>query len=341
MTAASFALLSSFLLIFLEACATPGNPTLTRYEYTRPEMGVRFRIVLYSPDELTADSASSAAFARIKELNAIMSDYEYESELSRLSRTSGKGMDVPLGSDLWAVLERAQALARRSNGAFDITVGPCVNLWRKARRIRQMPDPSELTDARKAVGFQNLKLNSTTHTAQLRVPGMRLDLGGIAKGYAVDEALKILRHRGVARAMVAADGDIGVGDPPPGKRGWIIAIAALDVPSAPTNRYVLLKHAAISTSGDLSQRLEIGGVRYSHIVDPHTGIGLTDHSLVTVIARDSMTADSLTKVVSVLGPMKGLGIIENTPGTAARVVRSPKDKIEIYESARFRRFLAP
>ena len=203
-----------------------------------------------------------------------------------------------------------------------------------------MPAPERLSEERKAVGYRNLQLDPKTRAARLLVPGMRLDLGGIAKGYAVDEALKVLRARGIDRALVGGDGDIVVGEPPPGKPGWRIGMATLDVPNAPTNRYVLLKQAAISTSGDLSQRLEIGGVRYSHIVNPHTGLGVTDHSLVTVIARDSTTADSLATAVSVLGPEKGMKLIKETTGAAARIVRSPGEKIETYESRRFKAFLA-
>jgi thiamine biosynthesis lipoprotein len=337
-----FVLFVAFCVVLLCSCAhlksTAPDTPLGRYEFTQPQMGVAFRMVLYAPNEAKAESAAAAAFNRIKELNAIMSDYETDSELSRLSRTSGQGIEVALSPDLFAILERSQALAQRSGGAFDVTVGPCVNLWRRARRVRQSPDATRLAEARKAVGYRNLQLSPKTRTARLLVPGMRLDLGGIAKGYAVDEALKVLRVQGVERALVGGDGDIAVSEPPPGKTGWRIGIATLDVPNAPTNRYVLLQHAAISTSGDLSQRLEIGGVRYSHIVDPHTGIGMTDHSLVTVIARDSTTADSLATAVSVLGPEKGLKLIEKTPGAAARIVRRPGEKIESYESAGFKKF---
>ena len=131
---------------------------------------------------------------------------------------------------------------------------------------------------------------------------------------------------------------MAVSDPPPGKKGWRIELAALDATNAPPARFVSLSHAALATSGDLFQRLEIDGRRYSHIVDPHTGIGLTDHSLVNVIAPDCITADSLTKVVSVLGPKKGLDFIEATPRAAARVIRQPGDKIELNESSRFGRF---
>jgi thiamine biosynthesis lipoprotein len=217
-------------------------------------------------------------------------------------------------------------------------VGPCVNLWRRARRQHQLPDPERLAQARQAVGYQHLRLNPKRRTVELLVPNMRLDLGGIGKGYAVDEALRVLRQKGIASALVEGGGDVAVSDPPPGKKGWRFNLSSLDVTNAPPARFLLLRHAAISTSGDLYQRLEIDRKRYSHIVDPRTGIGLTDHSLVSVVARDSITADSLTKVASVLGPEKGLRFIESTRGAAARILRDPGQKVEVYETRRFQRY---
>lgn len=314
------------------------TPVLGRYEYERPEMGVPFRIVLYAPDRACADQAAEAAFRRVQELNDIMSDYDAESELSKLSRTSGQGRAVPVSPDLWRVLERGQAMAKRSGGAFDMTVGPCVNLWRRARRQHQLPDPERLALARKAVGYRLVRLNPKGRTVELLAPDMRLDLGGIGKGYAVDQAVQTLKGLGLSRALVEGGGDVMVGEPPPGKPGWRIQLAPLDVTNAPPGRFLLLKNAAISTSSDLYQRLEIEGKRYSHIVDPRTGIGLTNHCLVNVIARRGATADSLTKVVSVLGPEKGLKVVQATPGAAARLMRDPGGKLETYESSRFRRY---
>lgn len=306
---------------------------MERFEFERPQMGVPFRIVIYAEDATKAKAASEAAFARVERLNEILSDYEYDSELSALSRASGSGQAVRVSAELWAVLERAQELAGRTEGAFDVTVGPVVNLWRRARRVRMLPEPERLAEARQRVGYRHVVLDKSTRSVLLGVSEMRLDLGGIAKGYAADEALRVLEEHGITRALVAAAGDIRVSGPPPGKNGWLVGVAGLDVPGAPSIPPVELRDGAISTSGDLSQRLEIGGRRYSHIVDPRTGIGLLDHSVVSVIARDSMTADSLATAVSVLGPEEGLKLIESTPGTAVRIVRMPEGKMEVHESS--------
>lgn len=325
----------------LAGCAAPPGKdatSLVRFESTQPQMGLPFRIVLYAPTATAATNATRAAFARIAQLNDVLSDYDTDSELSRLSRTAGEGRAVPVSSDLWQVLQRSQDLAERTDGAFDVTVGPFVNLWRKSRREKQLPRPDLLAEAAARVGWRKLQLDSRRRTATLLAPDMRLDLGAIAKGYAVDEALKVLRRHGITRALVAGGGDMAVGDPPPEKPGWKIEVAALDVTNAPAARFVLLANAALATSGDVFQHLEIDGRRYSHIVDPHTGIGLTDHSLVTVIAPDCTTADSLATAVSVLGPDKGLRLIETIPGAVVQTLRKPAGTIEVRQSARFGTF---
>jgi thiamine biosynthesis lipoprotein len=214
-----------------------------------------------------------------------------------------------------------------------------VVLWRKARRVKELPSPESLTNALKAVGYKKLLLDPAFQSAQLLAPHMKLDLGGIAKGFAADEALRTLRGLGIHRALVAASGDIAVSEPPPGKKGWRIEVAPLDTPNSPPKRFILLSHGAVSTSGDMFQRLEIGGKRYSHIVDPATGVGLTDHSLVTTIARNGMTADALSKVVAIRGHERGFEIIRKIPGTAAFVVRQPEDKIETFQTPDFEKFL--
>ena len=327
-------------ILLLTACSTFPRHTedLQRYEFSEPQMGLPFRLVVYARDKPTAEAAARAAFNRIKQLNDILSDYEDDSELSRLSRTAGSGQAVKVSEELWLVLKRAQKLAEQTDGAFDVTVGPVVSLWRKARREKKLPEAARLAQALQAVGHKKLRLDSRRHTVQLLAPHMRLDLGAIAKGYAADEALKVLRRRGITRALVAGGGDMALGDPPPGKKGWRIEIAPLDTTNAPPARFVLVANAGLATSGDLFQHAEIGGKRYSHIVDPRTGIALTDHSLVTVIAPDAITADSLATAVSVLGPERGKKLIKNTKGAAVRVVRRPGDTIEVTESSRFKQY---
>jgi len=328
-------LMVAWLVVVGVSGSAAGQPALERFQFTRTEMAVPVKIVLYAPDGAAASRAADAAFARIRQLNGILSDYDPESELRRLGSAAAEGKAVPVSEDLWRVLSAAQTLSQRSEGAFDVTVGPVVRLWRRARRNYQMPSPERLEAARELVGYQLLRLDPSTHAVELLKPGMSLDVGGIAKGYASDEALTVLRELGIARALVATAGDISLGDPPPGKTGWRIGIAQLQ-PDQPPSRIVLLSRMAISTSGDAWQYVEIGGRRYSHIVDPRTGLGLTDRSGVTVVAPNGMLADGLATTLSVLGPQKGLKLVEDTPGAAALIVCAPQGKVETYESSRWK-----
>lgn len=330
------------LAIGVAACAVLRSAAATvevRFEFTQPQMGVPFRMVVYAPDFTTASNAVHAAFARVAALNCVLSDYEDDSELTLLSRTAGSHRAVPVSADLWRVLVPAQRWARRTDGAFDVTVGPAVQLWRRARRQRELPSAARLATALEAVGHRKLILQPRERTAQLTVPGMRLDLGGIAKGYAVDEALRVLRAYGIQRALVSGGGDLAVSQPPPGTAGWRIELPSPETGTNSPPRFVRLKNAALATSGDLFQFVEIAGTRYSHIVDPRTGIGLTDHSQVTVIAQDCLTADALATSVSVLGVDKGFRLVEATPRAAAFLVRQPRDSREAFASRRFARFI--
>jgi thiamine biosynthesis lipoprotein len=300
-------------------CGANGEKELlaaARFTFTEAHMGTRFRIVLYAANEAAAHDAARAAFDRVAGLDDCMSDYRSQSELMRLCAKAG-GEPVSVSPDLFTVLTKAQEVAEKSDSAFDVTVGPVVRLWRLSRRTQRLPDPEKLAKARALVGYRNVRLDAGKKSVQLLKPGMLLDLGGIAKGYAADEALTVLKKHGIDCALVAAGGDIAVSGPPPGKEGWDVAIVPLE--SGDSSPHLLLRDAAVSTSGDAEQFVEIGGVRYSHIVDPRTGLGLTGRSEVTVVARHGIDSDSLTKVAAVLGAEKGLPIIE-AAGATARVV---------------------
>lgn len=331
-------LLLPFALLGANACRTTSPSALQRFEFEQPQMGLPFRIVLYAESPSLAEAAARAAFARVAELNQVFSDYEDDSELTLLSRSSGSGCAVPVSDELWRLLNIAETMSRRSDGAFDITVGPLVQVWRRARRQRELPTPEVIAEAKSRVGWQKVVLDSRVRTAKLLVSGMRLDLGSIAKGRALDEALRELRSHGIPRALVTGSGDMALGDPPPGRTGWRIELAPLDAPGAPPTQFLSLRNCGFATSGDLFQHVELGGKRYSHIVDPHTGLGMTDHSLVTVIARDCVTANSLSTTTCVVGPERGLALVNGTPGASARVVRKPGERVEVSESPSFARF---
>jgi thiamine biosynthesis lipoprotein len=330
--------LAGFLVLLAVAPVSASEPV--RFEYEEPHMGTKFRIVLYAPDKAMADKAARAVFERVAELNRIMSDYSPDSELMRLCKRSEKepAGPVKVSDELFFVLSKAREVSELSDGAFDVTVGPLVRLWRQARRDRLLPDEDTRTAALKRVGYKNVELDPKAKTVSLKVPGMQLDLGGIAKGYAADEGLRVLGKHGITSALVAASGDIAVSGAPPGKSGWRIDIGSL--PGAKQERQLLLKDMAVSTSGDAEQHVEIGGVRYSHVVDPRTGLGLTGRRSVTVVAPRGILADSLTKMASVLAPDRAVTAIEKVEGAATLIAVKTDGGEDVKQSKRFAQWLA-
>jgi FAD:protein FMN transferase len=329
-------LLLAAVLVVAGCRTAPPEKTLHRFEFRHPAMGTLFTITLYAPDASAAEPAAGAAFKRIDALEDIMSDYQADSELLRLC-DQPYGKPTAVSADLFDVLQRAQRIAKLSDGAFDVTVGPYVRLWRFARKRQVLPTPAELAVARAAVGWEKLRLDRRVRTVTLLVPNMRLDLGGIGKGYAADQAMRILKGRGLSRALVAASGDIAIGDPPPGQPGWKVGIATLGTRTNQLSRMILLHNAAVSTSGDSEQFIEIGGARYSHILNPATGLGLTNRIQATVIGPDATTTDSLDTTVSILGVQRGLDLADAFPRTAALITISEDGREQSFSSRRFSR----
>jgi thiamine biosynthesis lipoprotein len=191
-------LLALVVFFLLPASAEGGVPQKPpgRYEFSLPRMGTVFRIILYAQDQVTASKAATAAFERVEQLEQIFSDYRADSELSRLGRTAARAPQ-PISQELYSVLEESLRISELSGGAFDVSIGPVVVLWREARRAKRLPDAAQLARARLAVGYQNIVLDPQEHTVFLKRDDMHLDLGGIAKGFAGDAALEVLQSQGI------------------------------------------------------------------------------------------------------------------------------------------------
>jgi len=305
-------------LILLATGATRAEAQ-QRFEFNELHMGVEVRIVLYAPGERQARGAARAGFDRIAALEDKMSDYRAKSEIRLLERRTREWVRV--SEPLFNVLALSVGVASETDGAFDPTVGPLVALWREARRLARLPDPAQLEAARALVGWRRIGLDSARRRVRLARRGMHVDLGGIAKGYAVQQAAFALRDHGVASALVEAGGDIAVTDAPPGQMGWRIETPRAD--STVRARAAALTNAAISTSGPSAQFVEIGGRRYSHVVDPRTGIGLTSAAQATVIAEDGAVADALSTALTVLDAKAAGRVLARYPGVLASVDRQP------------------
>lgn len=315
--------------------------TLERFEFREPHLGTIVELTLYAPDESVANDCARAAFARIEELNGILSDYDPESEVMRLCRTAGTGQAVPVSVELFEILTKSLEFAQATDGEFDVSIGPVVKLWRMSRRLRKLPEDSELAAARQRVGWQQIRLDPKGRTVELRAKGMLLDFGGIAKGYIADQARAVLASRNIRKCLVSVAGDISAGDAPPDRDGWRIGIASLDKPEGEPVLHLRLANCSVSTAGDTFQFVTINGVRYSHIVDPATGVGLTRRISVTVVASHGIVADGLDTAASILGPERGLKFIERTPGAVGMIMLATDDGISVTESKGFSKYVIP
>jgi thiamine biosynthesis lipoprotein len=321
------------------ALAILPEPELKRFEAVEPHMGTLVRITVYARSEQAANDAFRAAFDRIARLDRTLSDYQPDSELNEVARTAVH-QETPVSADLFTVLRASQDLAGATGGAFDITLGPVVRLWREARKTGRVPDPAALKEAASRTGFRKLHLDVNRRTVSFDMPGMALDVGGIAKGYAASEAVAVLSGLGVRSALVAVSGDLAFSDAPPGHRGWQIGVRSDDAADAEVPRVLELSHGAVSTAGSSEQHLDAGGRRYSHIIDPASDMGLVDDITVTVIARHGIDADGLDTAVSVIGAERGLALIEARPETAALITQRAGTATTFRQSSRFRMLAA-
>ena len=307
------------------------------HTFQEPHMGTLFSIRTYAQqgkvDELTL--LVERAFDRVEELNSIFSDYLPESELNELAKAP-VGEPISVSTDLYRILDLSQQLTQETEGAFDVTAGPLIRLWRIAKKNKKLPTPEQVARAKARTGAHLIELDPITKTVTKRADGMLFDLGGIAKGYAADEALKILQSGGFPYSLVAASGDIVVGDSPPGKQGWKIGIETLEIGTEISDlNTVTLVNQAISTSADTRQFLELDGRRYSHIVSTKTGLGLTQRIGASVIAPNATTTDSHATALTLLGAEEGLRWIESKNGVDARIMFLEGDEEKVLPTSGF------
>lgn len=312
---------------------------LERFEGVEPHMGTLVRITVYAPDAASARVALRAGFDRIAALDAVLSDYLPDSELSRITRDA-VGHDVSIGKDLCRVLSRAQALAEATDGAFDVTQGPVIRLWREARKATRLPDPAALEEAGRRTGYRHMRLDVSRCVVAFDQPGMQLDVGGIGKGYAASEALAAVSAVGVRSALVAVSGDLAFSDAPPGQSGWRIRVHDGDLGDVGVPAVLRLANAAVSTSGNSEQHLDVDGRRYSHVIDPVSRRGLVDDITVTVIAEHGVDADGLDTTMGILGVERGLALVERDPEAAALVVVRKAGQVTATVSSRMREVAA-
>jgi len=323
-------LLAAFLLAGCDAV----------YQESRLALGpVEVSIQVVAPSEQKAKEAIDAAFAAITQVNNLLSSYVPQSEVSRLNRSGGRECHV--SSQTAAVLRRSAEISGLTGGAFDITAGPLIKLWKEQINAAtpKLPAKEELAAARKLVGYKRLTLGE--NAATFETPGMTVDLGGIAKGYAVDRAVAALKASGIRNALVDAGGDgYALGARPDGSP-WRIGVRVPDDAAGGTlPNILLLADTAYATSGDYEQYAEIDGVRYAHIIDPRTGRPAQVAASVTDIAPDCTTADALATGISVLGPKDGIAVAEKVEGVECMVISREGTSLQTAASTGFRKYQA-
>lgn len=295
----------------------------TRYVYEKGMMGSPFKLVFYAPNDSIAKIASENAFKRVEELNEIMSDYRDGSEINRLSARSGSGEWVKVSKDLFDILAISQDISAKTDGAFDATLGPLVQMWRHATRKGIFPGSEEINEAKRRTGYKKMKLDPKSQSILLTQKGMRLDIGGLGKGYAAEEAIKELKKLGITAAMMDAGGKIVLTNPPPGSKGWNINVSN----GSDSLKSMQLSNVALATSGPTYRYMEYKGVRYSHIVDPKTGIGLLFHVRTTVISPDGTVADALATAFSVAGITKSKKFMKHFKDSKVWLVEKQGDRV--------------
>jgi len=306
-----------------ELVAANSGDELQLHQQSASHMGTQWHIALYSGSPSAANTAFSAAWEVIADVDRDLSNYSVDSEVNKLCRSAPHAKPVPVGEHLWTVLRAADALSRESDGGFDVTIGPVSKLWRRARRKKKMPATEALRNAREVVRYQLIEFGKVTRHVRLTKADMKIDLGGIAKGYAADVAMQRLKELGIESALVNGGGDLAVMGKTPEHDGWEVEVANLD-PRRAAKRLVL-KDAAIATSGDAWQYVTIDGKRYSHIIDPKTGLGTTKRKSVSVVAQDCMTADSLASALCVLQPRDGLKLVRSHDAEARYIFAVEED----------------
>ncbi len=278
-------------------------------------MGTAITVVLWSDDRHEGDAAIDAVMAEMHRIDHTMSPHREDSELSRINRDAHVA-PVPLSAEMTRLLAKAQSFSERSGGAFDITYAAVGQLY--DYRAGTRPSPEALAQARAAVGYRHLVLDEQARTVRFARPGMRIDLGGFAKGHAVDQAAAILRARGIRHAHVSAGGDSRVIGDHRG-RPWHIGVRD---PRRPGEVVAMLplEDVSMSTSGDYERYFEVAGERCHHLIDPATGLSPRSLRSVTILADDGLTTEALSKSVFVLGLDKGMALIAAQPGVDAIVV---------------------
>ena len=281
----------------VETEGTLAKPSVNplRLEKSADAMGSTFSIIVYGDDLARMEEAVAVAFGELHRLDRMLSNYQPDSEWSQMNFHAAH-LAVTASPELFQLLSDCQKYSERSEGAFDITVGPLMKAWGFYKGTGRLPDPSEVSAALAHVGYRNLHLDPARQTVQFDHPGVELDPGGIGKGYAIDRMVGVLQQQGFASALVAGSGSsiYGLGTPPTETKGWRVRVADARDPRTSATE-IFLKNMSISTSGSFEKSFYAEGRTYSHMIDPRSGYPAEGTALVSVVAPRTVDSEAWTK----------------------------------------------
>ncbi|MEY3188440.1 MAG: hypothetical protein RIT41_975 [Bacteroidota bacterium] len=287
------------LLVF----STPLLQAQTRkFSYSEMKMGSAFNLIIVSADSNKANHLAQKSYELVDSLNHIFSNYDSSSELSKINASAGL-LPYKMSTAMLDLVQKSQYAYIQSKGAYDISIGPLSSLWRNARKAKLFPEASTVLATKKLVGLNQVKINKRLGTIFLPNANMQLDFGGIAKGYIAQWVINFLKANGIQQALVDAGGDIVMSGPPLNQQGWLIGVNLPETTDQLLNKKLQLSNCSVATSGDVYQFIEYKGVKYSHIINPLTGYGVTNLRNVTIVAKTGATADWLATACSIL-PIK-------------------------------------
>lgn len=317
-------------LFFLLLFPVTLGAQLKRFEFSQIKMGSTFNLIFYHTDSIKANAIAKECYSLVDSLNDIFSDYSQTSEIGRLALMPVV-KDHKVSDELFEMIMRSKQAWKRSKKSFDVTIGALTQLWRKAKKENRFPSQAEIKLAKELSGFENIIINEQMRTISFKKSGIRFDFGGIVPGYAAQKVLDRLKSKNINIALVDASGDIVMGDPPPGKGGWTVAINLPESENEVWDKKLELKNFAVSTSGDVYRYIIHDGVKYSHIIDPRTGYGVISQRNVTVIAKNGTDADWLAKACSILPIKKALRLVKKEHA-AVFIAALQNEKIITYKS---------
>lgn len=297
---------------------------LKRFHFTQNKMGSPFNIIFYGVDSTEAADLARQSFLLVDSLTDIFSDYSSSGEVGRLAQQK-TNQEQAVSDELMNMLILSGEAWIKSDKAFDVTIGALTQLWRKANYEKRFPAAVEIKRAKQTTGFNNLFLNTPAKTILFKKKEMRFDFGGIVKGYAAQKIIDYLLSKNITHALADAGGDIAMSDAPPGKNGWSIGINLPGQENELWDKKLELKNCSVATSGDVYRFTIHNGKKYSHIINPRTGYGVTSQRNVTIIAKDGATADWLATACSVLPVKKALRLAKKE--NAALLIAMLKDEI--------------